>query len=98
MPKTSTRVGQETNSSALLLPVAASTKVSTIPSLGSFSWPGGYGTTWFADPRRDLVAILATQVWQDHLTDLGPAFERAVCAAVDGAPDEDLQFNKDGRT
>jgi CubicO group peptidase (beta-lactamase class C family) len=50
-------------------------------SVGSFAWPGGYGTTWFADPRRRLAAILATQVWQDHLTELAPAFEAGVVEA-----------------
>jgi len=53
-------------------------------SKGSFSWPGGYGTTWFADPDRELIAMLVTQVWQEHLTEIGPSFEAAVCAAVDG--------------
>jgi CubicO group peptidase (beta-lactamase class C family) len=28
---------------------------------GRFSWDGGYGTAWAADPREDLVAILMTQ-------------------------------------
>jgi CubicO group peptidase (beta-lactamase class C family) len=50
-------------------------------SEGSFGWPGGYGTTWFADPRRQRVGILMTQVWQDHLTELTPAFEAAACGA-----------------
>lgn len=63
------------------LSVALSAKPG-LRSAGSFSWPGGYGTTWFADPARDLVAVLATQVWQDHLTDLAPAFERAVYRAI----------------
>lgn len=31
------------------------------PSLGAFSWPGGFGTTWIADPERDLVGLLFTQ-------------------------------------
>lgn len=52
-------------------------------SPGSFSWPGGYGTMWFADPARQLVALLATQVWQDHLTELTPAFEACVPAIYD---------------
>lgn len=58
-----------------------------VRSRGSFGWPGGYGTTWFADPRRDLVAILATQVWQEHLTELGPVFEAVACKAADGFSD-----------
>jgi CubicO group peptidase (beta-lactamase class C family) len=28
---------------------------------GRFGWDGGLGTSWFSDPREDLVAILLTQ-------------------------------------
>ena len=49
---------------------------------GSFSWPGGYGTTWFADPREELVALWMTQRWLDRQTESGPAFEEAVYAAI----------------
>jgi CubicO group peptidase (beta-lactamase class C family) len=51
-------------------------------SPGSFSWPGGYGTTWFADPRENLIAVLMSQVWQDSLMEIGPAFEDAVYSAL----------------
>jgi CubicO group peptidase (beta-lactamase class C family) len=32
------------------------------PSVGSFFWPGAFGTTWIADPRQQLAATLLTQV------------------------------------
>jgi CubicO group peptidase (beta-lactamase class C family) len=32
------------------------------PSVGSFGWPGAFGTTWIADPHEDLVATLLLQV------------------------------------
>jgi len=32
------------------------------PTAGRYGWDGGYGTTWFNDPDRNLVAILLTQV------------------------------------
>jgi CubicO group peptidase (beta-lactamase class C family) len=47
-------------------------------SPGSVAWPGGYGTTWFADPQQNLIAVLMSQVWQESLTEIGPAFEDAV--------------------
>lgn len=28
---------------------------------GRFGWDGGYGTSWYSDPREDLVALLMTQ-------------------------------------
>ena len=51
-------------------------------SSGSFSWPGGYGTTWFADPQANLIAVLMSQVWQESLQEIGPAFEEAVYVAI----------------
>ncbi|MFE2958570.1 serine hydrolase domain-containing protein [Nocardia tengchongensis] len=32
-----------------------------IPSVGTLSWPGGLGTAWYADPEKDLVALLFVQ-------------------------------------
>ncbi|MFI5342727.1 MAG: serine hydrolase domain-containing protein [Chlamydiales bacterium] len=32
------------------------------PSVGSFYWPGAFGTTWIADPQEGLVATLLIQV------------------------------------
>jgi CubicO group peptidase (beta-lactamase class C family) len=34
-------------------------EVSPVP--GRYGWAGGYGTVWFNDPNRNLVAILMTQ-------------------------------------
>lgn len=31
-------------------------------SIGRFGWDGGLGTSWYADPREELTAILLTQV------------------------------------
>ncbi len=28
---------------------------------GRFGWDGGYGTSWYADPKEDLIGILMTQ-------------------------------------
>jgi len=31
---------------------------------GRYGWDGGYGTSWYSDPKEDIVAILMTQrVW-----------------------------------
>jgi CubicO group peptidase (beta-lactamase class C family) len=32
------------------------------PSVGSFFWPGAFGTTWMADPQEHLMATLLLQV------------------------------------
>jgi CubicO group peptidase (beta-lactamase class C family) len=39
--------------------VTAPDEVSPVP--GRYGWDGGYGTSWFNDPNRDLVAIAMTQ-------------------------------------
>ena len=31
------------------------------PSVGTFSWPGGLGTAWYADPQEDLMATIMLQ-------------------------------------
>ena len=31
--------------------------VRTAGSVGSFSWPGGYGTNWLAYPKEQLVVV-----------------------------------------
>lgn len=36
--------------------------VAAVP--GRFGWDGGFGTSWYSDPREDMVAVLMTQrVW-----------------------------------
>ena len=48
------------------------------PVPGRYGWSGGYGTTWFNDPHRGIVAIAMTQVsdflWNGGLVE----FERMV--------------------
>jgi CubicO group peptidase (beta-lactamase class C family) len=31
-------------------------------SVGTYGWDGGLGTTWYSDPKEDMVTILMTQV------------------------------------
>jgi CubicO group peptidase (beta-lactamase class C family) len=51
------------------------------PVPGRYGWSGGYGTVWFNDPHRQIVALAMTQVsdflWNGGLAD----FERLVAAA-----------------
>jgi CubicO group peptidase (beta-lactamase class C family) len=48
------------------------------PFPGRYGWAGGYGTTWFNDPHRGIIAIAMTQVsdflWQGGLVE----FEKLV--------------------
>lgn len=48
------------------------------PVPGRYGWSGGYGTTWFNDPHRGIVAVAMTQV-SDFLWNGGLAeFDRLV--------------------
>jgi CubicO group peptidase (beta-lactamase class C family) len=31
------------------------------PTPGRYGWDGGFGTSWFNDPSKDLIAIVMTQ-------------------------------------
>ena len=42
--------------------VGVSVTPDDISAPGRYGWSGGYGTTWFNDPHRGLVAIAMTQV------------------------------------
>jgi len=43
-------------------------------SAGTYGWDGGYGTSWYADPREDMTGILMTQrVWDSPVA---PAVNR----------------------
>ncbi len=52
---------------------------------GQYGWSGGYGTTWFNDPSRDLIAIALTQtsdfLWNGGLDE----FDRLAVGAVETA-------------
>ncbi len=39
--------------------MASHVAASTVP--GRFGWDGGYGTSWFSDPKEEMVAILMSQ-------------------------------------
>ena len=43
-------------------------------SVGTYGWDGGYGTSWYADPREDMTGVLMTQrVWDSPVA---PAVNR----------------------
>jgi CubicO group peptidase (beta-lactamase class C family) len=47
-----------------------------VGSVGSFGWPGAYGTWWQADPVKDLITIFLIQ----HAIPLGPDAGSAIAA------------------
>jgi CubicO group peptidase (beta-lactamase class C family) len=55
--------------------VAVTVAADEVSGPGRYGWSGGYGTTWFNDPGRGLVAILLTQVsdvlWSGAVAEFG---------------------------
>lgn len=37
-----------------------------LSSVGSYSWSGAAGTTFWIDPKEKLIAILMTQLWDGN--------------------------------
>jgi CubicO group peptidase (beta-lactamase class C family) len=54
------------------------------PIPGRYGWSGGYGTAWFNDPQRGIIAMAMTQtsdfLWNGGLDE----FEKVVASSVDG--------------
>ena len=51
-------------------------------SKGTFSWGGYYGTTYWADPEKNLVCLIMTQQTPNSHSDLSKKFEVAVYQAL----------------
>ena len=51
------------------------------PQIGRYGWDGGFGSSWFNDPSRDLVAIVMTQSSDFLFSGARERFERSVYAA-----------------
>ncbi|MEU4340094.1 serine hydrolase domain-containing protein [Nocardia sp. NPDC023852] len=58
------------------------------PSVGTLSWPGGLGTAWYADPHKDVVALLLLQsqnliVAADWRSTIGDDFRTLTARALE---------------
>jgi len=52
-------------------------------SIGSFGWPGAYGTSWFADPVENLIGLMLIQRRSMDAFPMSVDFERRVYDAID---------------
>jgi CubicO group peptidase (beta-lactamase class C family) len=53
-------------------------------NIGSFSWGGYFGTTYWADPKENLVCLIMTQQTPNSHGDLAQKFESLVYASLKG--------------
>jgi CubicO group peptidase (beta-lactamase class C family) len=51
-------------------------------SEGSFAWGGYYGTTYWADPKTNLVCLIMTQHTPNSHGDIAAKFEALVYASL----------------
>ncbi|NMO50134.1 beta-lactamase family protein [Actinoplanes sp. TBRC 11911] len=62
--------------------MAVSVEADQISAPGRYGWFGGYGTTWYNDPNRELTAIALTQTIDFNFNGGSEEFERLAAAAV----------------
>ncbi|MEV4351411.1 serine hydrolase domain-containing protein [Actinoplanes sp. NPDC049596] len=62
--------------------MAVSVTPDDVSAPGRYGWEGGYGTTWFNDPHRDLTAIALTQTVDFLFNGAADEFQRLASAAA----------------
>jgi CubicO group peptidase (beta-lactamase class C family) len=65
--------------------MAVSVAPDEVSQPGRYGWEGGYGTSWFNDPHRDVTAIALTQTVDFLFNGANDEFQRLAAAAV-GTP------------
>lgn len=51
-------------------------------TIGSFSWGGAFNTTYWADPKEKLIAILYTQIYRSQHREIGNLFKTLTYQAI----------------
>ena len=49
---------------------------------GTYAWGGVYSTTYWVDPKEEMVVLLYRQMWGPHITDSDRAFRQLVYQAI----------------
>jgi CubicO group peptidase (beta-lactamase class C family) len=49
---------------------------------GSYSWGGAFSTTYWVDPKENMVALLYRQMWGAHDDTVDQAFKVLVYQAI----------------
>lgn len=62
--------------------MAVTVRPDDISGPGRYGWEGGYGTTWFTDPHRDLIGIALTQTVDFIFNGASEEFQRLASAAA----------------
>jgi CubicO group peptidase (beta-lactamase class C family) len=49
---------------------------------GTFAWGGAFSTTYWVDPKENMIVLLYRQMWGPHITDTDKAFRPLVYQAI----------------
>ena len=49
---------------------------------GTYAWGGVFSTTYFVDPKEDMIVLLYRQIWGPHVADTDRAFKPLVYQAI----------------
>ena len=60
-------------------------KANIIGTPGEFFWPGAAHTSWFVDPKEELIGILLTQILPTGVNDILRQFKTAVYQSIIGS-------------
>ena len=50
---------------------------------GTYSWGGVFSTSYFVDPKEDMIVLLYRQMWGPHVADTDRAFKPLVYQGID---------------
>ena len=51
---------------------------------GTYSWGGVFSTSYFVDPKEEMLVLLYRQMWGPHVADTDKAFKPLVYQAIEG--------------
>jgi CubicO group peptidase (beta-lactamase class C family) len=49
---------------------------------GTYAWGGVFSTSYWVDPKEDMIVLLYRQIWSPHVTDTDKAFKQLVYQAI----------------
>jgi CubicO group peptidase (beta-lactamase class C family) len=56
---------------------------STPSQAGTYSWGGVFSTSYWVDPKEDMIVLIYRQMWGPHVVDTDKAFRPLVYQAID---------------
>jgi CubicO group peptidase (beta-lactamase class C family) len=55
---------------------------STPSQAGTYAWGGAFSTSYWVDPKEDMIVLIYRQMWGPHVADTDKAFRPLVYQAI----------------